>query len=159
MQDQLKYAMSQVSVLAKMDRKPDYLTVIYEQDDYIYPEELLKAMNDYSFTKWYIQVVAYTNAEAASIDKLSQVDIAVDKYKKLNCTFYTIFDKTITSDNLDHYSKIHNLIFEELAEVAYIEHDYGDTFFRIFHTTLNGNAIEGTLKEKIDFLTKRANPV
>lgn len=133
--------------LLKMDRRPDYLSLVYPQDQYIYPVEMIQMVEKKKFSKWYVQVVE------KDYDALSQIDIAFDRFRQDNYSFYSIIKSAPPED---HYQKIHDLIFEEFKELAYIEHDYGSTFFKVFHLALNGNAIEGSLAEKIDYLNSKA---
>lgn len=133
---------------------PSFVNIIYQKDNFVKPEIIFNKLSEkeYKF-QWTLQVCK------EDADLWNQVDTAFDKHKQDRCLFYTVFNNIPYIRNhfievRNHYFDIHNLIFEELAEVAMIEHDYGDTYFSIFHRNLNGNAVDGLLKDKIKFLNK-----
>lgn len=144
-----EYLRKVIGDLSLQKRQPDYLSILVEQDDFSFPADIKLIISDTALptmdTEWYMQ----TYLKGSDID--SQVDIAVDKFKKKPCIFYTTI-KNCEEDISGHYEKMEKLIIDDMKEIAMINHDYGDTFLNIFHKKLNGNAIEGTLEEKINFL-------
>jgi len=126
--------------------KPKIVTLIDRTHDTdIISGDLMKIMQNRSFTHWRIQVVAAVDHKDAAV-----IDIAYDNTKKLQYVYYTALEAE-HAISLDMSSEFHSSIHDQAKAFSLLTGTgiHGHTVLKIAHAKYNGNSFDIPLEAKL----------